>query len=395
MKKILTLLLLSLTIASCASAKKMKKSEYKDWAIKIAQSEIKHNPELWRADFLKKPKWDYTQGLIAMSMLEVFEATKDSTYFKYVKAFSDFFIAEDGSILTYKLDTYNIDRINGGKFLFDMYRLTKEEKYLKAIRLLRSQLDTHPRMKSGVFWHKKIYPEQVWLDGLYMGAPFYAECIQELKENKENYNDVAKQFILADKYTIDTITGLCYHAYDDAKAQAWANKENGHSPHFWGRSSGWYMMAMVDVLDFLPKNHIGRKQIIANLNRLSEALLKYQDKETKMWYQVTDLVDREGNYVESSCSSMYIYAMAKGARKGYLPKKFRKIAKEAFEGLTKNATQTNPDGTTSITKACGVAGLGGKPYRSGTFEYYISEPIRNDDPKVVGPFILAALELSK
>lgn len=381
------------TVSLTASAKKDNK--YIDWAEKVAQSEMKHNPELWRADFVKKPKWDYTQGLVALAITEMYKTTKDTAYLNYVTEFKDFFVKEDGSIETYKLETYNIDRVNGGKFLFALYDITKEEKLMKAICLLRKQLDTHPRMKCGVFWHKKIYPEQVWLDGLYMGAPFYAQFIKRCNEDKAKFDDVAKQFVLADSLTLDKATGLNIHAYDDARQQPWADKVTGHSPNFWGRSMGWYMMAMVDVLDYLPKSHPSRKTIIANFNRLSNALLKYQDKESGLWYQVPNFPVREGNYLESSCSIMFIYAFAKGARKGYLPKEFKTIAKESFDKFTKSATITNADGTTSITKACGVAGLGGTPYRSGTYEYYIGEKQRNDDPKVVGPFILAALELSK
>lgn len=380
---------------SNACAQKETTNNYTQWAKTIADSEIQHNPELWQADFLKKPKWDYTQGLVAKSMLQLFEETKDSSYYNYVKTFADFFIDNDGNILTYKLESYNIDRINGGKFLFDMYNYTKDEKYIKAIKLLRSQLDTHPRVAAGGFWHKKIYPHQMWLDGLYMGAPFYAQCIVEFDEPSNLFDDVANQFVLVDSVTLDKETGLNYHGWDESREQQWANKETGQSPNFWSRSIGWYMMAMVDVLDFLPQEHPQRPTIINNLNRLSEALLQFRDKETGMWYQVTNLPQAEGNYLESSGSTMFVYAMAKGARMGYLPEKFRQIAKESFDGLTKFSTQENEDGTTSITRACSVAGLGGNPYRDGTYEYYVNEPIRNDDPKVIGPFIMAGIELSK
>lgn len=380
---------------SNACAQKETTNNYTQWAKTIADSEIQHNPELWQADFLKKPKWDYTQGLVAKSMLQLFEETKDSSYYNYVKTFADFFIDNDGNILTYKLESYNIDRINGGKFLFDMYNYTKDEKYIKAIKLLRSQLDTHPRVAAGGFWHKKIYPHQMWLDGLYMGAPFYAQCIVEFDEPSNLFDDVANQFVLVDSVTLDKETGLNYHGWDESREQQWANKETGQSPNFWSRSIGWYMMAMVDVLDFLPQEHPQRPTIINNLNRLSEALLQFRDKETGMWYQVTNLPQAEGNYLESSGSTMFVYAMAKGARMGYLPEKFRQIAKESFDGLTKFSTQENEDGTTSITRACSVAGLGGNPYRDGTYEYYVNEPIRNDDPKVIGPFIMAGIELNK
>lgn len=391
----LTLFLALVLSSSTLFAGKKKSNYYIDWAVTIANSEMKHNPELWQADFVKEPKWDYTQGLIANAMTRIFLATKDSTYFKYTKVFADFFIDRDGNIKTYKVDKYNIDCLNGGKFLFDMYHITKDEKYMKAIKLLRSQIDTHPRTQIGVLWHKKIYENQVWLDGLYMGAPFYAQCAKELKESTSSFDDAAKQLVLGDKVTYDNRTGLNFHAWDESKKQQWADPTTGHSPNFWGRSMGWYMMAMVDILDFLPKDHPQRPVIIANLNRLTQALCQYQDPVTGMWFQVTDQPKREGNYVESSCSAMYIYAMTKGLNNGYLPKHYKPVVQKAFCGFITNATQKNEDGTTSITKACSVAGLGGNPYRDGSFNYYISEKVRNDDPKVVGPFIMACLEMSK
>lgn len=394
-KSIIFLLAGLLFTSSVFAAKKKNNNDYLQWAITIAKSEMKHNPELWQADFVKKPKWDYTQGLIAYSMTKLFLTTKDSSYYNYVKKFADFFINDKGEILTYTPDKYNIDHLNGGKFLFDMYSITNEEKYLKALQLLRTQIEKHPRTKIGVFWHKKIYENQVWLDGLYMGAPFYAQYIAEMKEPKNRFDDVVTQFILADSVTLDKKTGLNFHAWDESRLQKWSNPETGQSPHFWGRSMGWYMMAMVDVLDYLPRNHPERKQILANFNRLSKALANYQDKQTGMWYQVTNLGGKEGNYVESSCTAMYIYAIAKGINNNYLDNDFKSIAQKAYCGMIANATKKNEDGTISITKACSVAGLGGNPYRNGSYEYYISEPIRNDDPKVIGPFILASLEMNK
>lgn len=367
---------------------------YLVWAEKVADSEMKHNPQLWMADFVKVPKWDYTQGLVAKAMMELYKKTNKQSCLVYVKEFAEYFVTKDGQILTYKISDYNIDRLNGGNFLFDIYAETHEERYLKAVKLLREQLVTHPRVNAGAFWHKKIYPHQLWLDGLYMGSPFYAHYASFFNE-PSLFDDVTKQFIVADKFTFDYNTGLNYHGWDESRTQKWANPTTGQSPNFWSRSMGWYMMAMVDVLDFLPSNHPDRSAIIHMLNKLSDALLKYQDKKTGMWYQVTNFPKREGNYLESSGTAMFSYAMAKGAHNGYLSEKFLKASKKAFAGLIKYSTQTNPDGTVSITKACSVAGLGGNPYRDGSYEYYINEPIRNDDPKVIGPFIMAALELAK
>ncbi len=385
-----TTLLLLITVNYQLSAK----TDYKQWAVRIADSEMKHNPELWMADFVKTPKWDYTQGLIAKSMISIYTSTGDQKYFNYAKAYSDYFIDSVGNIKTYKLSDYNIDRVNCGNFLYDIYAQTKEERILKAIELLRSQLATHPRVSEGAFWHKKVYPNQVWLDGLYMGSPFYAHYAV-FKNQPELFDDVVKQLIICDKYTKDPVTGLNFHGWDESKTQKWANPETGQSPNFWSRSMGWYMMALVDVLEYLPANHPQRAEIIQILNRLSTSLLKYQDKKTGLWYQVTNFPGREGNYLESTGTIMYVYAMAKGAKNKWLPAKFDKIARKTFDKFLKSAVIKNDDGTYSITKACAVAGLGGTPYRDGSYEYYIHEPFRNDDPKVVGPFILAALELIK
>lgn len=392
MKKIVFFTVFALIIRFSVAAK--PKTDYKLWATKIAETQMKHNPELWMSDFVKAPKWDYTQGLIAKSLTELYLFTDDKQYLDYVKTFADFFINENGEIKTYKSEDYNIDRLNGGNFLFDIYNETRDVKYLKAIELLRSQLKTHPRVAEGAFWHKKVYPHQVWLDGLYMGSPFYCRYAA-IFDKPALFDDVYRQFKIADKYTLDSKTGLNYHGWDESKTQKWANSETGQSPNFWSRSIGWYMMAIVDVLDYFPINHPNRPELILILNRLSNSLLKFQDKKTGMWYQVTNLPKKKGNYLESTGTVMYCYAMAKGANKGYLPQKFRKVAEKIFYGVIKHSTQINEDGTTSISRCCSVAGLGGTPYRDGSFEYYISELIRNDDPKAVGPFILAAIELAK
>ncbi len=373
------------------------KTDYLQCAVRIAQSEIRHNPELWMADFLTKPKWDYTQGLIAKAMLETYLVTGDTTYLAYVEAFADFFIQEDGSIRTYDLSKYNLDRVNGGNFLYLLDSIAPQPRYQAAIRLLRSQLATQPRTSEGGFWHKQIYPSQMWLDGLYMAEPFYAHYAlwDSTADTDAIFDDVVLQFSVVDKHTLNPATGLNYHGWDESRAQAWADSLTGCSPHTWGRAEGWYVMAICDVLDYLPQDHAGRARLIAILNRVCNALLPYQDPATGMWYQVPDLPEAEGNYTESTCSAMFCYALAKGARMGYLPAEYRTIAARAFDGLWKNAVVANEDGTLSLTRCCAVAGLGGTPYRSGTYDYYIHEKIRDNDPKGIGPLILAALELNK
>jgi len=370
-------------------------SAAKPYSVRMADSEMKRMPESWMTDFAKKPKWDYCNGLELGAILKVWKLTLDPKYFNYVKSYTDTIIAPDGTITGYKLEDYNIDKLNSGKMLFDLYAVTKEEKLKKAMDLLRSQMLTHPRTTEGGFWHKKIYTNQMWLDGLYMASPYLVQYGQRFGE-KTIFDDVAKQIILINKHLYDSKTGLYYHGWDESRKQKWANPETGCSPNFWSRSMGWYMMAIVDVLDYLPKNHPQRPAIIRILKNLSKSLEKYRDPKTGMWYQVADKIGAEGNYVESSGSAMFIYTWAKGAKKGYLPKSYLLKAEVAYGQFVKRFIKENADGTISLTDGCAVAGLGGEPrYRDGSYQYYISEPIRDNDPKAVGPFIMLSVLLKK
>lgn len=367
----------------------------KPYSVRMADSEMKRNPESWMLDFQKSPKWDYCMGLELNAIAQVSKVTHDPVYYNYAKSFADTIIDKAGKIKGYKLEEYNIDRLNSGKMLFPLYEKTKEEKYKKAIDLLRSQMLTHPRTKEGGYWHKKIYTSQMWLDGLYMASPFLAEYAYRFNE-KGIYDDVANQIILMAKYGYDKKSGLYYHGWDESRQQKWSNPQTGQSPNFWSRSMGWYMMAMVDVLEFLPANHPKRPQIIKILTDLSRNLEKYQDPKTGMWYQVTDKMGTKGNYLESSGSVMFIYTWVKGAQKGYLPKSYLAKGEKAYQQFVKRFIKDNGDGTISLTDVCAVAGLGGeKVYRDGSYDYYISEPVRDNDPKAVGPFIMVSLMLKK
>lgn len=367
---------------------------YKEWTMWVANSEMKRNPELWTSDFAKELSWNYAQALEEKAFMQLYKVTGEKRFCDYVLNFADTLINDAGVIVKYDFGKYNIDFIAGGNVFLDAYDVTKNEKYLKGINLLRKQLDNHPRVSEGAFWHKQIYPHQVWLDGLYMGSPFYARYSYTFKDEKA-FDDVTNQFMVCDRHTRDAKTGLNYHAWDESHNQKWSNPVTGQSPNFWSRSIGWYVMAIVDVLDYLPENHPKRLEMIKILNRVCTALLPYQEKKTGMWYQVTNFPERKGNYLESTGTTMFMYAMAKGANKGYLPKKFRKIAESTFQRFTKSNIKINADGTVSIMHGCIVAGLGGATNRSGTFEYYINEPFRDDDPKAIGPYILAGLELTK
>jgi len=362
-----------------------------DMAVRMADSEIKLFPDPWTVDFNPKPVWNYTQGLIAQSMMQVGKASKNEAYFKYAEKYALYFIDTSGAILGYKKADFNIDVVNSGKFLFAMYEKSGDKRYLKTTHLLRDQLKEQPRTEAGGFWHKLRYPNQMWLDGLYMGAPFYAQYAQFFKE-PELFEDVVKQFLLVHKHTYDPKTGLNYHAWDEKKIQKWANPETGCSPNFWGRAEGWYAMALVDVLDFLPLDHPGRPKLMEILNQVAAGIKKHQDPATGLWYQVLDQGNREGNYLEATASSMFSYTLLKAVRKGYISKDYLQTATKGYAGVVKHLIRENGNGTISLTKCCAVAGLGGDPYRSGSYEYYINETIRDNDPKGVGPFIMASLE---
>ena len=366
------------------------------WSERMMQSEMKRFPEAWMLDFFKTPKWSYPNGLVLKAAEQVYKKTGKQQYYDYIKAYAEELVNEDGTIKTYDIKKYNLDMLNSGNVLIYLYSVDKQEKYLKALQLLRSQIDNQPRTSEGGFWHKKIYPNQMWLDGLYMGEPFYAHYTKLFSTGTEAdkaYNDIVNQFDVIQKHMVDSKTGLLYHGWDESKQQQWADKKTGLSPNFWGRAMGWYGMAIVDVLDFLPENHPGRAKLITYLKSYSEALVKVQDSKTGLWYQVLDKGGEKGNYLEASASSMFVYTFAKAARKGYLPDSYKTIAKKGYDGIIKNLITVEKDGPVNLNQNCAVAGLGGTPYRSGTYDYYVNEEIRANDPKGTGPFILASLEL--
>jgi unsaturated rhamnogalacturonyl hydrolase len=357
----------------------------------MAESEMVRFPSCWQVDFVKEKKWNYTPGLEGLAFIRLYEATGDERFYMYAKGYADSLIDKNGRILTYNKSNYNIDHLNPGKILIYLYAKTGDKRYKIALDTLRSQIKTHPRTSEGGFWHKKIYPDQMWLDGLYMGAPFYAEYALKFDES-DAFADVVNQFLLVAKHTYDPKTGLYRHGWDESRSQKWADPQSGQSPHAWGRAMGWYAMAIVDVLDYLPENQPGREEILSILKNMVEKLTEIQDPTTGGWYQVLDRNGENGNYIETSCTSMFAYSIFKAVRKGYIDKKYLETATKAYEGLIKNFIVTDDKGLVNLTRVCGVAGLGGNPYRDGSFEYYINEIIRDNDPKGVGPFIMASLE---
>ena len=358
-----------------------------EWSVRMAESVMKRHPLLAK-------KWAYEWGVVLKSIEQVWLKTNDDRYYDYIKRNIDEFVDPEGDIKTYRLDEYNLDQINTGKLLFLLYNTTGDERYRKAAYLLRKQLETHPRTSEGGFWHKQIYPHQMWLDGIYMAGPFYAKFAKAFDE-PVGFDDVAHQIMLVESHTRDPKTGLLYHGWDESRSQKWANPETGCSPNFWGRAMGWYAMAIPDVLDHLPEDHPEREKIIEIFGNMIGALSAVQDRSTGLWYQVLDQAGRQGNYLEASASCMFVYAMVKGGRKGYLDGEYLDVAKRGYRGILEHFVKVDDQGLVNLDQICSVAGLGGEPYRDGSFEYYISEKIVTNDYKGVGPFILASVEMEK
>jgi len=357
------------------------------WAVRLADSVLQTYP-------ISHWKWHYEHGLVVQAISAVGSVHNEDRLQSVYQAWVDHFVTAAGIIRTYQIDEYNLDQINPGRLLFQSFSRCGDERYAIALKLLRKQLLEQPRTSSGGFWHKQIYPDQMWLDGLYMAGPFYAEFAATFQE-PAIFDDLTHQFILVEQHTRDPQSGLLYHAWDESKNQRWANPKTGCSPHFWGRAIGWYVMALVDVLDFLPAQHPHFSTLVDILSRVSEAMIRYQDPTTGLWYQIVNLPDQVGNYHETSVSAMMAYGLAKAVRKGWLPPVFLSSAQRAYRGLLENMIRVDARGMVMLEGTCSVAGLGGTPYRDGSYEYYISEPVSTNNFKGVGPFLFAALELDR
>lgn len=381
MKKLLPIFLLFLIIDAHAQ--------------KMSQQLALTAMSLWKDSFSlegdKVAKWRYDQGVILKGIEGVWNATGEKKWFGYIQKSMDFYVQEDGTIKGYKKNEFNLDNLNNGKLVLLLYRVTGKEKYRKAAEHLRSQLKEHPRTSEGGFWHKKVYTNQMWLDGLYMGQPFYAEYAMLFHEDTA-FNDIARQFILMERHSRDPKTGLLYHGWDESRQQQWADKTTGRSPNVWGRALGWYGMAMVDALDYFPANHPGRDSLIQILNRFAMAVTKVQDAASGLWYDVPNKPTEPKNYLETSASSMLVYTLAKGVRNGYLPSTYLQNARKGYAGLLKRFIKKE-NGRVNLYGTVAVSGLGGNPYRDGSIAYYMSEPVVVNDPKGIGAFINAAVEM--
>lgn len=390
MKQSITILVGIILLLSSSSAQQKT-----PWSERIAASFIELHPDtIVYADEEKSKRWNYEQGLMLEAMYQMWLHTGDKKYTEYLKKNLDHYIRDDGSINTYTLTEFNIDNVSPGKPTLRAYDLFKEKKYKWAADTLRRQLALHPRTSEGGFWHKKIYPNQMWLDGLYMAEPFYV-LYAVMFNDSAAFDDIANQFLLIARHAYDKKTGLYFHGWDESREQRWANKESGTSPNLWGRSLGWYAVALVDVLDYFPTSHPKRKELLSLFRPFMDNILKQRDQRSKLWYQVVDKHDVKGNYLEASASAMFTYAFAKGVNKGYLDTKFKTAAVESFNGILKQFVTTNERGQIFLNDVVKVSGLGGKPYRDGSVEYYLSEPCRTNDFKGYGPFLLSAIEIEK
>ena len=383
------LLLLSVfALAACSAGTPLSQ--------KVVRSEMARCPEASYIDGQEgNLKWNYTTGLELKAILDVYDTYGGEDLLDYVDAWYNAIIGEDGVIYKYKKSNFSTDHICPGRTLFRLYDLRGKEKYRAAMDSLYSQLQDQPRTPEGGFWHKQVYPDQMWLDGLYMAQPFYAEYtrrfVADSLQQERNYGDIVLQFTTVYNHTYDAETGLLRHAWDSSHQMFWCNPETGQSDHAWGRALGWYCMALVDVVEILPDGPY-KDALIGILNNLYQVLPLYADARTGMWYQVLDSPYREGNYLEATCSAMFVYTWLKGCRLGFLGNLGGAV--QAYESLLSTFV-SEEDGLVNLNQCCEVAGLGGKDNRRGDYDYYINERVRANDPKGIGPLIWAALEFEK
>ena len=389
MKRLSIVLALLVTVSAFAQ---------EPYSVRMIKSEMQRNPDATYLDGRNGVrKWNYTTGLELKSFMDAADRYDLPEVVAYVKEWADTMATEKGKVFGYKKSNYNVDHICPARIYFDLHDMygDQDKRYRRVTRMIREQIDSQPRTRSGEFWHKQIYPNQVWLDGFYMALPFYAEYTRRYapKEQRDSlFADIVHQFVAGAENTYDPATGLFRHAWDESKSMFWCDPQTGLSAHAWGRATGWYAIALVEVLDYLPEDHPGYKTLIGQLNYFVEVLPKWADPKTGMWYQVLDCPERKGNYQEATCSIMFTYAFLKGLRKGYIDDSHADYIKGLYQKFIDRFIKENPDGTISMTDCCAVGGLGGKQMRKGDFDYYLSEPIIDNDCKGVGPFIWASLE---
>lgn len=351
---------------------------------------------VWNIEKIRQGKpasWNYIDGCMMTALLAMSEITGDRQYADFAERCIDWFVDESGAIRGYKAEDCNLDDINEGRVLFTLYRTSGKEKFKKAAQFLRGQLERQPRTPEGNFWHKAIYPNQVWLDGLYMAQPFYA--LYEREFGAGDYSDILSQIENVRRHMRDEEKGLYYHGYDASRKAFWADPVTGRSQNFWLRSIGWFAVALADLSEILPEG-AERARLCEIFAELMQSVDRYADAETGLYWQVVDQGGREGNYLETSGSSMLAYAMLKGARLGVLGKEYAAKGEKTFRGIVDRYLSFS-DGELNLGGICLVAGLGpeNNRRRDGSFAYYISEPVVQNDAKGVAPFLLCYTEVKR
>ncbi len=389
MKNILFAALIIL-LSGCNSNAGTRKNQEK-WSVRMANTVISHSDSLIHY-VAGKPKWAYDVAFLGMAMDNM--GNVDPAYSKYMEDWVRYFVQPDGSVIDYKLEEYNLDRIYPGRNVLTVYRKNPLPEYKIALDNFIEQLKTHPKTNIGGYWHKKIYPWQMWLDGIYMASTYMVQYAKEFNA-PEWYDMAAFQVKVIYEKTLDPSSGLLMHAWDESREQKWCNPETGQSHYPWSRATGWYLMAIVDILDYLPADHPDRDALINILQKTCDALMKVRDPDSGIWYQVLNQGGREGNYLEGSGSAMFTYVFARGAKRGYLERRYLEIADSSFNGIIKELITVDDKGLLTMHNIVGGCGLGGNPYRDGSYEYYINEKRVVNDTKGVAPFILAALELDR
>ena len=380
----------------CAKTAVSREAAAPGMAVRMADSTIARHPDPALMED-PEPEWRYSSSFAVHAIARLGVETGQQKYVDYARKYMESFIDEQGRIAheSYDPKKYRLDDVVPGRVLLLLHDQTREPRFLVGPRQLAEQLKTQPRTKDGGYWHKQIYPHQLWLDGIFMDCPFMVEFAARANE-PQWHDEAVKQILTIAKHTRDPKTGLFYHGYDESRGEKWANPQTGTSQCFWGRAVGWYAIGIVETLRTLPEDHPRRGEVLGIFRGLAEAVAKVQDEKTGLWWQVLDQPNRAGNYLESSASSMFVYALAAGARLGYLDRKYAAVARSGYGGMLERFIETDPaTGQVSLKDTCQVAGLGGRPYRDGSYAYYIREPRVSNDPKGVAPFILAAMEMER
>lgn len=376
-------------------------TEESPFSLAITRYEMKRCPGGLGIDYQYSKKWQYSVFTELEAMLNANDYNmqgNNSEIVSYVIGYLDQLVESDGTIYKYKITDYNLDNVKGGTLLLYAYDLTGDEKYLTAAHTLWSQLKGQPTTSDGGYWHKNIYPYQMWLDGLFMAEPFaarYARRFLSGQELEDAFTHIVKQFTLVTTHTYDAVTGLYRHGWDEKKVQFWADKATGQSAHAWGRAMGWTFMAIPYVMEQMPADHPKRSELEDLFRKMASSVISAQDPATGLWWQVLDCPGKKGNYLEATASTMFVYTMLRGYRMKILDDKCLESALKGWEGLNNLLITERPDGSITLSQCCSVGGLGGSYNRDGSFEYYISEAVRDNDGKGMGPLINAAIEIER